>query len=326
MGPKRHHYVPKFYLEYFFADGQKTVQVYDKHHGGEPRPQQPINTCVIGHYYSFLNSNGERETLEEEFSQLEGQTKTIFDRWQEPKAVPDDQDKETVAKFLALLSTRGPKAVRFAMQLEIASLVESCRELAESPEKAKGLWQRHVEAKDKTDTLSYEQFQAFLSNPKQEFSIVESNEKFPLAISLLTTDNILPYLLDRQWFLCVAPAGAFFVTSDTPVSVFEPTNNRAWHYGGFGLKEAVVAFPISPKICLVMSQNGAKGRGAVSEEFVAKMNMTTINLAERFVISPSSTETIKNLVENCSAMPEMKDEDFHRLQELRRLAARMKTT
>jgi hypothetical protein len=323
MPPKRHHYVPEFYLSYFLPQGGKTFWVYDKQGGGEPRPQQPNGTAVITYYYTFETSSGQQENLETEFSQLEGLAKPVLDRWQEPKAVPEVQEIEVMAAFLAFLFTRGPRAVRMTTELEIATLVELFQQAARNPAEMKKMWERFVETPGKADTFSLEQFQAFLENPLKDFEFVENNPKYPLSRSLLMTENILPYLLDRNWCLCIAPSHAFFVTSDTPISVFAPSRNLAWAYGGFGLKDAKVAFPVSPGVCLLLSHQHTQKRWSVSESFVGKMNMTTVSLAERFVVAPLDTKRIRDLITKSPIPPKTTEADFERIKRLRYLAKEM---
>jgi hypothetical protein len=137
VSAKRHHYVPEFYLSYFLSKGEKTLWVYDKQKSGEPRPQQPKDTAVIGQYYTFETPSGQKENLEEGFSQIEGLAQPILKRWQEPKAIPEVQEIEVMAAFLAFLCTRGPRAVRMTTELEIATLVDFCREVTKDPAEVK---------------------------------------------------------------------------------------------------------------------------------------------------------------------------------------------
>ncbi len=65
MTAKRQHYNPQFYLRYFLPAGEKTFWVYDKE-GGEPRRQAPLNTGIIGNFYTAETPTGERVDLENE--------------------------------------------------------------------------------------------------------------------------------------------------------------------------------------------------------------------------------------------------------------------
>jgi hypothetical protein len=181
------------------------------------------------------------------------------------------------------------------------------------------MWERFVEASGQADTVPLEQFQSFLETPLKDFAITETNPKYPLSRSLLATEDILPYLLDRNWCLCVAPSLSFFVTSDTPVSIFQPDHNRAFGYGGFGLRDAKIAFPVSPQVCLLLSHQHTQKRWSVSESFVRKMNMTTVTLAERFVIAPLDTKRIRELIAESPTPPMPTKADFERIKHLRSL-------
>jgi hypothetical protein len=62
--PKRHHYLPVFYQQGFCSDG--FLWIYDWKEN-KFRRDQPINTAVIGRYYSFDAASGEESTAVEEF-------------------------------------------------------------------------------------------------------------------------------------------------------------------------------------------------------------------------------------------------------------------
>jgi hypothetical protein len=55
QGPKRHHFLPQFYLEGFARDG--LVALFDREKN-EIRLQQPLNTAVIGHFYTLKDGKG----------------------------------------------------------------------------------------------------------------------------------------------------------------------------------------------------------------------------------------------------------------------------
>jgi hypothetical protein len=69
-GPKRHHYVSKFYLD-GFTDYEGLLQVFDRQ-TGEIRPQKPTDTTVIGHFYTFIDEDDRRRfELEKLFGIIE---------------------------------------------------------------------------------------------------------------------------------------------------------------------------------------------------------------------------------------------------------------
>lgn len=55
--PKRHHYLPAFYLDGFCRDGVLCVFDRERH---EYRIQQPKDTAVQGYYYAVTDNDGNR--------------------------------------------------------------------------------------------------------------------------------------------------------------------------------------------------------------------------------------------------------------------------
>jgi hypothetical protein len=359
---KRSHYIPQFYQEYFLSPGEKTFWVYDKE-GGEPRPQQPKDTAVIGHLYRF------QAGLEGDFSKQEGMVKPILDRWHTPGVVPEPQEIPIVASFLAYLHTRGPRAIKAApfifrkIDLEeklawirdsdalqaawcqatnykAADLLASeayqgrreeifqqvMRNIWEKQVKERGLEEmlpfvkfkevredalreqmkreevRYAQKVDEQGLLSeilpLETFRNELKDLPQELKALLEHPPDAVALKgiLLRTETIIPHLLERNWCLCAAPDRTFFVTSDTPLSVFDPKKERPFLFGGFKERTAEVAFPLSPRVCLVLSHTRMQKVCRASEQLVRKINRMTVAMAERFVLSPLKTKSLQRLI------------------------------
>ena len=49
--------------------------------------------------------------MEQQLSVIESEAKTILDRWQQRAAVPYEEERQTVAMFLALLHVRVPRMI-----------------------------------------------------------------------------------------------------------------------------------------------------------------------------------------------------------------------
>jgi len=359
---KRSHYIPQFYQEYFLLPGEKTFWVYDKE-SGEPRPQQPKDTAVIGHLYRF------QAGLEGDFSKQEGMVKPILDRWYAPRAVPEPQETPIVASFLAYLHTRGPRAIKAApiifgkidLEEKLAWLHDPSafqaawcqatsysakalfaseayqgrreeifqqvmRDIWEKQVKERGLEEmlpfvkfrevredtlreqmkreeaRYAQKVDEQGLLSeilpLETFRNALKDLPQELKAILENPPDTVALKtiLLRTETIIPHLLERNWCLCTAPDNAFFVTSDTPLSIFDPKKDRPFFFGGFKERTAEVAFPLSPRVCLVLSHTRTQRVCRASEQLVGKINRMTIAMAERYVLSPFKTKSLQRLI------------------------------
>ncbi len=103
--PKRHHYLPKFYLEGFCRNN--LLWVFDRD-SKEFRQQTPVNTALQKYYYSFENDDGEKTAdIEDLLSLVEGHTKPIIDKVNDEKLI-SDTEKETLSIFIGFLHSRVP--------------------------------------------------------------------------------------------------------------------------------------------------------------------------------------------------------------------------
>jgi hypothetical protein len=152
--------------------------------------------------------------------------------------------------------------------------------------------------------LPLETFQNILKDIPQELKVIVENPPDAVALKriLLNTQTIIPHLLERNWYLCTAPDRTFFVTSNTPLSIFDPKKDRPFFFGGFKEKTAEVAFPISPQMCLVMSHTRMQRVCRVSEQLVRKINHMTVAMTERFMMSPLKTKSPQRLITDVPLM------------------------
>lgn len=121
-------------------------------------------------------------------------------------------------------------------------------------------------------------------------------ESVALSQMLANAEVITPYLLERTWCLCTAPAHTFFITNDCPVIAFNRESDQSFSFGGFRRKEADIVFPLSLRLCLLLSYTRTQKRCRVSERFVKKVNKILVGTAERFVISPYRTKHLDRLI------------------------------
>ncbi len=291
---KRYHYVPQFYLAYFLPDtktGAKTFWVYDKD-GGHPRPQTPINTAVESGFYSFESAPGTSDDVLERkvFGPIEQAAKPILDQWQTPGARLQPQDVPRMAAFLAFMHTRVPRAVQMVKEINEAAAVQINKDLAKDPDRLRALYERYK--KTATDKVpSFEEIQESLLKFEENYE-VEADSKAALIQSIEVAGPICDVLLKMHWCLCTAPRGQFFITGDTPLTVFAQMNKRQAIFSGLGLPQAEVSFPVSPTVCLFLNRRRPQRYRRVSEQFVRKINRKTAWMAERYVISTRQTKAV----------------------------------
>jgi hypothetical protein len=107
-GPKRQHFLPKFYLDGFTRDGK--LAVYDRAKN-EVRVQQTINTGVIGHFYTLTDADGrKRFELEQMLSEFESRAKIGIEKLSQYSAISPDE-RADLAIFVALGGFRTPDLI-----------------------------------------------------------------------------------------------------------------------------------------------------------------------------------------------------------------------
>jgi hypothetical protein len=180
VNPKRHHYVPQFYLRYFSLsppDSPRAFWVYDKA-GGPPRQQTPVNTAVETHFYSVDASGvGRDDRAERAFAMLESAAKPILDRWQNPGVRPTGLEIQEIAGFLAFMHTRVPRAHQVAKEMEEALTTEWLKDLSKDPDRVRGMLSRY-EAENGPPSITPEELTESLSKVGEDFS-VEDVSKYP---------------------------------------------------------------------------------------------------------------------------------------------------
>lgn len=103
--PKRHHYLPKFYLDFFSRDG--LLWVYDRERK-ECRQQTSKNTAVQSQYYSAFGPDGKKHTQVEQFlSVIESLAKPVIVKIDNEEPI-SPKDKEALAVFVSFLKVRVP--------------------------------------------------------------------------------------------------------------------------------------------------------------------------------------------------------------------------
>lgn len=110
-------------------------------------------------------------------------------------------------------------------------------------------------------------------------------------------------MMKKSWQVWHAPQDIEFVTSDNPVVTFRrffTQHEEIWHPGyGFGTKNVVIAFPLAPTACLVMTDTPFRvPRAGVNADTVRRLNEMLIRSCDRFVYSLTPSPRIAEMVDH----------------------------
>jgi hypothetical protein len=271
--PKRHHYLPEFYLDRFAGSGG-FLWLFDRSQG-KLRKERPRNTAVIGHYYSFTDEAGERSpAIEQYFSEVERVAKATLDCLESGEEFTR-KDRFRLSWFLGYLFCRVPAYER-ALNETITGLVQVVmRKNLEDPETANSF---DLPPKELLKELDSEDF------------LLKVNDNLRLAHVLQQGEEIAKKFFFSSWVVARAPARGSFVTCDNPFGlIFPPGTPKSvstWSWGAFS-PEVTRAFPLSSRTCLLM--HGMTGSSLDSIELdrdaVREINLAIVTETETYAIA-----------------------------------------
>lgn len=284
--PKRHHYVPQFYLNNF-ADKQGMIWVYDRK-TKEYRQQSVKDTAVQNNYYRMrLKGGGQTNELEGFFSQLEGFACTVMGKLERGASLTEEE-RENIAAFMAFQMMRVPdfekqenegneKITKWINRGLWGSVKAAQKRLDELKEKGV----------DEVNEVSAEEMYEFVQ--KGDYRIQFPRERNIRTMLKLALD-IAGKFIQMDWLLLRAPKDGAFITSDNPYTLFphqEYNPNSFWD-GAVGILTpgAKKALPLSPNTSLFMCDRGGRfAETTAPRDKVRKINLFYAQTSDRFIFA-----------------------------------------
>jgi len=283
-GPKRQHFLPRFYLENFSTNG--LVAVYDRAND-EVRLQQPVNTGVIGHFYTMEDAEGrKRFELEQLLSEYEGKAKPVINKLA-ARASVDADERTDLAIFIALATMRTPdvvdslKALNADMVTRVMKgmfddVADVATRLRDDPDFA---------GKSEEDLLAEAKLMVELA--QNDGVKVTTEHRWAVGLAIQMALEVAPVFAGRDWVVTHRDNDKkSFVTTDAPVLLTTVAPRPNSFYGvGFGNADALVFFPLKESCTLAMFGNSGDLRHIEADaERVRQLNIGMAAKCQRFVI------------------------------------------
>ena len=249
--PKRHHYLPKFYLE-GFCNEEGGLYIFDRKIK-EIRCQKPLNTALQKDYYTFIDKDGEKNLkIEEMLSQIEGDTKPIIEKLNNKEKI-NNKEKEILSLFIGFLSTRTP-----SFQDMVDSSMKQLNEIIIDrtfPDKEKTIHQLEKIKTQKNENWDSEKLAEFIVSKRWNLEI---KREASLDMMIKQAPKTAELFYDMNWIFIHAPAGSSFMTSDNPIILYEPNYwGKKSPYGyGIGTPGVGKLIPLSDKVALLLGDIG----------------------------------------------------------------------
>jgi Protein of unknown function (DUF4238) len=292
MVAKRHHFVPKCYLESFSVKNAKkkksNLYAFDAVDRKVFRPA-PDNVALQTDFNTIDLERHKPDAFENAMASVESDIGPALVRIVAEKSLRNEEDRTLLLNLIGLLHIRNPRLrerfrdLRERIAKSILDVALSSSQMWESQvNKAKEAGFMPADADTDYDKMKRDY------NPgdyKIEVSNVEN-----IRNEMETFDHILPLLFERKWLLANAPEGsAGFITSDHPVCLMwsEPDPIRGNRGPGLKHKGTEILFPISPSLAVIGAYDLENGEADLTEEEVAASNGTIALFAQRQVYAPS---------------------------------------
>jgi len=288
--PKRHHFLPKFYLRHF-ADHKKRVRMYESGRKKKAIVTSVNNAAVQSGFYTVTEESGEEsQKVERLLSLIEGQAKAAIERILKGKFPPDPGDRNFLALFLALQTLRTPEHRRqYEVMVDYTQKVmlegwtpDYVRERL----KEKGL--------EPTDEAVAEIIDVVENPDKYEF-VPHQNEHIKIMLSVAT--QVAPVIAARAWLVGHCKT-ATFITSDHPVVWYSRPTEMS-RYVGVGIANAEeVYYPLDRHYVLALAPPGTLQERAIAlvKDNVLFVNSLVAGYSHKWVFQHPDDEPVHYLI------------------------------
>ena len=282
--PRKHHYVPKFYLAGFTASGSKDDYLYVL---DQTVPKQfRAKPAELAHQQDFYiietDDEQDRMAIENMFSEIEGLAAPVIKQIATTHCLPNINDQIKLLHFVSIMAMRVPSAISLLNQpVEIASKM-LLRQIVQNRQVWDNIIAQAKAKGQKIEDVSYEQMKEFIESDSYEITTGQNGKIHSILLSIAI---ILPLLLHRTWSLLISKEkDANFICSDRPVSLERTTKMYYFSRPGFGMTNTQIMIALNKDVALIGNFGGKPQLAQGSQKDVAIINsQTAINA--RFLFS-----------------------------------------
>jgi hypothetical protein len=291
--PRRHHYVPEFYLRGFATQASPgKVIVYDKE-AGKAFGTSVKNAAVKRDYYRIVppaDKDVSPYILEEALSESEHKASKVLPKLIVGESLTNDERAEWAA-FMALLHLRGPAARMMAAEVMVSLMTKMMDVTLVKKERYEAVFERaRAAGEEMPGGVTYDQAVEFWKSRKFEIGIVEAAS----LMSLEAAPMVAEILYDMEWMIVRCPPGSLLVTSDNPVIYSSPRNTHHPLMGDGGLmnKSVQVRLPLTKRCMLIAGWQKVPPLIQVGASEILSFNLDTIAHAFRYAYAPFTDDAL----------------------------------
>lgn len=283
-GPKRQHFLPRFYLENFSNDG--LVSVYDRE-SDEVRRQQPVNTGVIGHFYTMEDDQGRRRfELEQLLGEYEGKSKPVIDKLAAREEINEDE-RSDLAIFVAFAAMRTPDVVDSLKAFNNGLITKIMKSMYSDADEVAARLRDDSEYADKSQEALLDEARSMVELAQTGALEVTTQHRWAVGMAIKMAFEVAPIFAGRDWVVLHRDnERKSFITTDAPVRLTTTAKRESNFWGvGYGNADAVVFFPLKASCTLaLLGESGDFRHMEIGTEKIRDLNMAMASKCQRFLI------------------------------------------
>jgi len=280
--PKKHHFLPQFYLDGFRITPQTSnypqIQVIPKTATPEPFLSAIKDTGCEFNYHTVDADPvlKDRKSLEMAFAETEGRQAEVIKSVVSNRKI-SFKEKQVLAFFVSIMRVRVPSYKRYIEQF----LQENVQSMTRM-EFRKGRLPKPPKVIE--DLIKKQGGDIF-----KVLEVKISNWMILLQMINTVVGSNIPSIIEKMNFSLVeAPNDNQFVTCDSPVTLYVPNYEIRKPYGiGLLDREVEVCIPLNKKYLLLASRQQLPLHQIASRKNVVEFNRRTIIMADKFIYSSS---------------------------------------
>lgn len=279
---KKHHYIPRFYLAYFTNKNRNDKEVpflwVYKKSSRIPFKKSPQNIGFENYFYAYDNGSQVSFEIEDILAAVESDVAFLLKNLLQSDFNFNDVKKRFIlGKFVSFMNYR---TVRSREHFRILLQNKLKERFMEKVDQEGGL-DKYLRQHNKPWTASefIDSFNAIKLVPQKVLA---------LEHMLQAVKKTLPHLCIRNWtFLISGSPNCFFITSDSPVLLYNEGIQDDNFIPGFLDKKTDIIFPLSPTMCLYASFNVRDCFWKIPESAVKVINKKIADSCHKYYFSSS---------------------------------------
>lgn len=282
--PRRHHYLPRFYLAGFTDKNTRDSRLFvvDKSTGRQ-FSSSPADAAHQRDFFRIEGDDGDPFELERKLAETEAEISPFLVNVHQTKTLPNAKGLDRLLQLIAMIKTRVPHSRR-RFDTFIERIGTSILHLSVTSKERWDLTLARMRriGYEVPETVTFEEMRQFVDEGKFR---VEASQNWHLDQFIRQAEQLHVLLRRRHWGLVVAEAGTQFVCSDNPV-VLRWRHRVGNIFGpGWALPGTIAVLPIGIDLALWGTFEPLPNRITVPRQVVASVNSIVIMQAERFFYS-----------------------------------------